>query len=183
MGPRSFLKDKVILKNLVAMTYFWGGVSFGSYMISFQLKYLPGAMYANSMASSLSEMLSYVLGGVIYNTFGIKKSFATTFLIAAVGGTMILIWGEENPELMPIFVTLAKYGISTGFVLVYIGTVEIFPTMFTASAFAICNFFARSLTIMAPQVAELPAPTPMVIFTLMSVIGIFATFMIDENRK
>jgi MFS family permease len=106
------------------------------------------------MASSGSELLAYILGGILYKKIGIRLAFCFSFMISVVGGVMILIWGENNPQIMPIFVTLAKFGISSGFVIVYVSTVDVFPTLFCATALGFCNFFARVATILAPLVAE-----------------------------
>jgi len=106
------------------------------------------------MASSGSELLAYILGGILYKKVGIRLAFTISFLISVVGGLMILFWGTNNPQLMPIFVTLAKFGISSGFVIVYVSTVDVFPTLFCATALGFCNFFARLATILAPLIAE-----------------------------
>lgn len=73
---------------------------------------------------------------------------------------------------MPIFVIITKIGISGSFVTVYLCMVDIFPTLFLASAFGFCNFLARVLTIIAPQVAEVDPPVPMIILTCLCATGI-----------
>lgn len=55
-----------------------------------------------------------------------------------------------------------------------------FPTLFAASAFGICNLTARIFTIFAPLVAEIPAPLPMIIFTTLAALSAaFAYFLND----
>jgi len=73
---------------------------------------------------------------------------------------------------MPYFVVLAKFGIASGFVILYVSTVDVFPTLFCATALGFCNFFARILTIMAPEVSERSAPLPMAIFVSLTSFGI-----------
>ena len=92
-----YLKQRDIQINLLVMTYMWGTVSFTYYLISFQLKYLPGDVYNNSMASSASELLAYILGGILYKKIGIRLAFCFSYLISVVGGAMILFWGTNNP--------------------------------------------------------------------------------------
>lgn len=72
---------------------------------------------------------------------------------------------------MPFFVVLAKFGISGGFVLCYASTVEVFPTLFCATALGFCNFFARVLTILAPEIAEREPPLPMALFVALTGLG------------
>ena len=178
-----YLKQRDIQVNLLVMTYMWGTVSFTYYLISFQLKYLPGDVYNNSMASSGSELLAYILGGILYNKIGIRLAFCFSYLISVVGGVMILFWGTNNPQLMPIFVTLAKFGISSGFVIVYVSTVDVFPTLFCATALGFCNFFARVATILAPLIAEKQPPLPMLIFTSMTAVGSVLALFIRPAKK
>ena len=178
-----YLKQRVVLQNLLLMAYMWSAVSFCYYMISFQLKYLPGDIYENSLASSGSELLAYLIGGLCYSFLKIRKSFAISFVIALVGGILILTLGVKDVSYMPLFVTLAKFGISGGFVIVYVATVDLFPTLFVATAIGICNFFSRFLTILAPQVAELDPPIPMSIFIALSALGLILSFFIIEKKK
>jgi len=48
------------------------------------------------MASSGSELLAYVLGGILYKKVGIKLAFTISFLISVVGGLLILFWGQQD---------------------------------------------------------------------------------------
>ena len=135
------------------------------------------------MASSGSELLAYILGGILYKKVGIRLEFTISFLISVLGGLMILFWGTNNPQLMPIFVTLAKFGISSGFVIVYVSTVDVFPTLFCATALGFCNFFARVATILAPLIAEKKPPLPMLIFTSMTALGSVLALLIRPAKK
>ena len=145
-----YLKQRTVFINLVVMAYMWCAVSFCYYMVSFQLKYLPGNIYNNGMASSGSELLAYALSGVVYKFLKIRLSFVFSFSVGLFGGLLILFLGKKDESWMPIFVIFAKFGISMGFALVYIATEQLFPTLFCATAFGICNLFSRGLSIGAP---------------------------------
>jgi len=164
------------------MAYMWSAVSFCYYMIIFQLKYIPGNIYINSMSSALSEMVANILAGFLYKYLGAKKSFIVCFCVALVGGSLILFMGVDNTTWVPIFIIFAKGGIAANFVIVYIASAEIFPVLFSATALGICNFFARFLTILAPFVAELDPPTPMAVFCSLSIGGIVLALFIKESK-
>lgn len=132
---------------------------------------MPGNIYNNAFASGGSELVAVALGGYLYGKLGIKLSFTLLFALSSVGGICILFLGAEYLFWMPFFVILAKFGIAGAFVIVYIATVDIFPTLFCATALGFCNFFARVLTILAPQVAERDPPLPMIIFVSLTTIG------------
>ena len=135
------------------------------------------------MASSGSELIAIVLSGIVYKKFGIRLAFFISYVISVVGGICILIWGEAHTGLMPLFVIFAKFGISSGFVIVYVSTVDIFPTLFCATAIGFCNFFARIATILAPEVAVRSAPLPMLIFTSMTALGAVLSLFIRPPPK
>ena len=58
-----------------------------------------------------------------------------------------------------------------------------FPTMFAVTSMGIANLFSRTVGIFASVVAELPYPTPMIIFTAVNIVaGISALFIIDVKE-
>ncbi len=95
---------------------------------------------------------------------------------------MILFFGQNSVFLMPIFVGVARIGISAGFNLIYLMNAEVFPTLFAATAMGICNLLARIITILSPQVAEMPGATPMVIYSLFCIGGISTTYFLKLNQ-
>jgi MFS transporter, OCT family, solute carrier family 22 (organic cation transporter), member 4/5 len=147
------------------MAYMWMCCSFSYYMIIFYLKYLPGDIYNNSLSSSGTDLVASICGGALYSKLGIKKSFTFLWIISTVGGLVIIFLGANATVWMPIFVVITKFGISACFIIVYVATVDVFPTLFSATALGFCNFFARVLTIVAPQVAEVEPPVPMIVLT------------------
>lgn len=134
-------------------------------MIIFYLKYLPGDIYNNSLSSAGTDLIASLVGGAMYTRLGIKKSFTLLWTISTLGGVIIIFLGNNATFAMPIFVVITKFGISACFIIVYVATVDVFPTLFAATALGFCNFFARVLTIVAPQVAERPPPLPMIVLT------------------
>lgn len=165
------------------MCYMWSSVSFCYYMIIFLLKYIPGNVYINSMSSALSEMVANIIAGFLYKYLRVKLSFIVCFSVALVGGALILFLGVDDVNWIPVFILFAKGGIAANFVIVYIATAEMFPTLFTATAMGICNFFARFLTIMAPYVAELDPPIPMAVFCSLCIGAlVLAMFIVDKKK-
>lgn len=170
-----YLRQRIIWQNMIVMAYMWAATSFTYYMISFQLKYLPGNVYNNSLASGLSEMVAIAIAGFMYSKLGLKVSFTILYLMSFAGGMCVLFIGSSDSGAsgiwMPIFVVLAKFGISGAFVLLYVSTTDVFPTLFCATALGFCNFFARILTILAPEIAERDPPLPMTLFVILTGLG------------
>ena len=155
------------------MAYMWSAASFAYYMINIYMKYLPGNIFTNTFASGFSELVADIVSGMIYGRLGARLTYSGLLALSLLGGVCILFMGESTSSVaMPIFVMLAKFGISGAFNTNYVCTVDVFPTLFIASAMGFCNFFSRALTILAPEVAERPPPLPMALFTALCAGGI-----------
>ena len=160
------------------MTYQWTTCAFGYYLIMFQLKYWPGDIYINTIASTVAGNIAYVVSTWIYTRSGIKPSFVGLFSMSVVGGACVLVMGESVSIWMPVFVTFASFGITGAFMIVYLCMVDVFPTLFVSTAMGFCNFMARVMTIAAPIVAELAPPLPMSLFVSMTSLAVVLTFLI-----
>jgi hypothetical protein len=98
-GPKPlsfYLRQRTVLINLIVMSYMWASVSFCYYMVSFQIKYLPGDIYTNGIASSISEILAYFCSGLVYRYLKIRLSFCVSFAVGLVGGLLILFLGSSH---------------------------------------------------------------------------------------
>jgi hypothetical protein len=173
--------DFTIFANLAVMSVAWGVSSLDYYLITFFMKYLPGSIYANTAVSSISEIAAYICSGLFFKTLGGKVAFIISFTVAAVGGLCILFFKDEQGLMIALFVLLAKFGISCAFNLVYMQTPLLFPTHLTATAFGICNIFARSLSIPAPILAEAEEPLPMLVYSGSAILGLIATLFIKTD--
>jgi len=79
------------------MSFIWVAVSFDYYLVGFELKYLPGDIYVNGLASSISDNVAYVVSGLMYAKIGWKWSGASMFSLSTVGGLLIIFWGFRTP--------------------------------------------------------------------------------------
>ena len=53
---------KVLLFNLVMMLFAWTAMSFGSYLLVFYTKHLPGEVYSNTMFIGFASLI-FILAG------------------------------------------------------------------------------------------------------------------------
>ena len=60
---------------------------------------------------------------------------------------------------VPVFISIAKFGISAAFNMVFLAFVALTPVQFTSSMFGLANFVARWVTFLAPLTAELEDKT------------------------
>jgi len=181
--PMTFCKDKALLCNLILMTIFWTSSSFNYYIITFYLKYIPGNIYVNTSLACVSEVIAYICSGFVMNTFGVKLSFMISFIVAAVGGILLVIFFNAEGALIAVFVLFAKFGISFAFNISYLATPKMFPTILASTAFGICNVFARFSTVLSPLIAELPDPVPMSIFSVMCIASALLPLLLRPVKK
>ena len=139
-----------MLRNLLIMIGIWCFTSFNFYLMSFQVKYLGGDIFQNTVITSISQTVAAIFGGVLYQKLGVKRTFALSFLLSMIGSTYLL---HDNS---PLFILLARFGCSSCFCIVYLANADIFPPKFASTVFGLCNTASRILTITAPMVAELP---------------------------
>ena len=87
-----YLKQKKIFFNLIIMSVIWLATSFGYYLILSLINTFDD-VYISGLTSSLSEMIAYVISGLLYEKIGVKLSFIIAFAISTLGGVLILAWG------------------------------------------------------------------------------------------
>lgn len=171
------------------MTIMWSAVSFTTYLLHFQLKYLQGNIFVNSNYCALADSIAVIAGGLIFAKLGLKNTYYVAFSFGLIGGLGILQTeitklqmntdGMSQAEIfdkqlqlssrIPICVFIAKFGIEIGFLSSYFASFtddRIFPIEKRATAIGLCKVVARGLTGTAPMINELPDPVPMVCFSV-----------------
>lgn len=69
-------------------------------------------------------------------------------------GSLLLLFYPNDIAYIPLYVTIAKFGVAASFNIVYLVAVGLIPTMFASTVFGFCNVAARFVTIAAPIIAE-----------------------------
>jgi hypothetical protein len=127
--------------------------SFTYFLFNFKIKKIQGSITLNTLASSVSEVVAKVLCLFIYQKVGPRTSYGISYLVASAG-TMLLLCFPDSVEFIPLFVTISKFGICISFNTGFLASVDLVPTIFSASVFGLCNFAARLLTILSSEIAE-----------------------------
>ncbi|CDW83769.1 solute carrier family member 5 [Stylonychia lemnae] len=180
------LKDLIKIRrhmiNLIIMVTIWIGSSFNYYLINFQLKYIKGDFFVNTITASLTEVPAYILSGILYQKLGIRIVLVSCFIISLVGGIFLLIFSNYT-DVIPVFILLARFGVSATFSICYLANATIFPTIFAGTAFGICNIFAKMATIISPMLAEVDPPVPMTVFCIVSGSAAVLSLFIQTTPK
>ena len=155
-----FITNKTLFVNIAVMVCVWSTTSAGYYLINFNMKYIGGSILGNIFSSVSSEIIASLVASVIFSCMGCKSSLIMFFFISGAAGA-VSCYTFESPLIITALVLVAKFGISAAYCLIYITTARIFPPEYAATAFGICNIFARVLTSAIPMIIELPNPFPM----------------------
>ena len=149
------------------MAPIWLVVAFNFYLIQFLVATFQDA-YSVTIISQVSEIAAYIFSGVILEYIGPKFSLSASFGLSALSGLFIIVYGLQNQNSWTFLglILTAKFGISCAFNIVYITHASVFPTLFVSTSLGFCNFLARLLTTLTPQVSLLAEPTPMICFTV-----------------
>ena len=101
-----------------------------------------------------------------------------------MAGLAILCVNVNNSGwIFPVLVGLARLGVVGTFCSLWISHPRMFPTFFAATSMGIANFASRSIVIMAPMVAEIAYPIPIVVFTSLTILSGISSLFIIENSK
>jgi hypothetical protein len=96
--------------------------------------------------------------------------------------TIYIFTGPDQYYLVPLLLLGAFYGYSSVVLCNWISTPVLFPVIFSSTAIGICNVLARLATILAPQVAELEQPLPMIIISVMGSVSAFGALLFSPYK-
>jgi len=86
-----------------------------------------------------------------------------------------------NGWIFPALILFAKFGVSSCYIVNYIANFDLFPSKLTVTIFGMGSFLGNFVTIAAPQVAQIQGLTPVIVFTSLSAIALFASFFIQKK--
>ena len=166
------------------MTLTWQALGFTYTLVSFELKYLQGDIFMNSYNSAIAEIIAKLGAGVVLIRLGVKPLFATAFIIAFLGAINLLqLSSHADPIYASILIMMTKFGVSMGWVAACLSMIELFPSSLVATAFGICNVMNKSVAMIAPLVAEMPPPTPMLIVVAVTALAGLLTQQFKLNKE
>ncbi|CDW86321.1 solute carrier family member 5 [Stylonychia lemnae] len=137
-GIREFMKDKVLVKNLVVNVLLWMVTICTYNIITIHSNYFPGDQYKSDIVGACVELPAYILGEVIYEKVTGKKLFFFSYMFAAIAGSLMLT-NQGNIEMIASY--SARFGISITYSGIYLSN-EVFPVLYSSTTFGVCNFFA-----------------------------------------
>ena len=161
---------------LFTQMYAWAAVSFAYYGLSFKSSTLSDDPYLNFVLSGLMELpATFVCARLMdHPRLGRRTSYMGTMLLIALALVVGAAWEGGATTLF----MMGKFGATGAFNLIYVQTVELFPTAVRNSALGLCSAFGRVGSISAPPLARAMGATAcMVIFSVTSLVGALLCFL------
>ena len=163
------LKQFATLKNLSISVCLYWSISFKYYMMSLYMKYIGGDVMMNILFTGICEIIANIFTYIMVNKFGLRVSFVICSFICIIFGFLLLF--DMPGYLIGICVVCARFGVQAEFpMLHYYNNIGIFNPLFVPFLYLIGGFWAKMWTVLAPQVAEMPKPIPMMTYLIVSVI-------------
>ena len=181
-------KHRTILYRTLNMFLQWFSATMVYYGLLFGSTSLYGDPYVNFTLVVLAELPSMFLYLKLPHMYGRRNSLVASQTISAIccicGGLLI-----ENSNLALLQITLVMIGrlfAGLGFTLVYLYTLELYPTDMRNTAIGTCSSIARIagvIAILMENLKEFWPPMSMVIFGTVSIIAAVLAFKLPETRN
>ena len=137
-------------------------------------------IYVTGLVSAASEITGFPFSGMIYEKFGLRKTYMISLGIASLGGALIIFYGldHQGSITFPIFFVLCKFVLSSAYSIIVVSNSALFEVEKAATAFSIPTFMAGLSMAASPLIATLEQPIPMYIFCLSSILcGVCSVFL------
>ena len=77
------------------MALVWLATDFNYFLIKFMINTFT-QVYITGLVSSLSGLIAYVHGGILYKRLGLKRSITLNFSLSAIACLVLIFHGLEN---------------------------------------------------------------------------------------
>ena len=154
--------------------------TFGFYLLTFYLKYFPGNLFENAAIFAGSDLLAYVLSGIVLKCTRLCTAIRIASFIAGTGGILYLFVSDFT-NFAPLVICLARVGMSMLYNICLISVNRLFQTQTVTTAYGIVNFCAHIFSCLAPMVAEIKNPYPFLVFDVLIIVGFVTSFYLTES--
>ena len=176
---RDLWKNPRLRHNIIFSAIIWCALIVNYYIVAFYLKYFPGDIFQNSFTMAFSDVVSYLISGLVLKRFGLTLSVIVSLVTAALGAVLYLFL-FSHLALIPVFIILCRVGNSMLLNIMYVTNNTLFPTQFQSSSFGILNFISHVSAVSAPLIAEMHDPLPFFIYAVNCVVAMFSSFFLRQ---
>lgn len=168
------------------MAYQWFSVTVAYYGISFALTELSGDPYLNFFLGALMSFPSIAINLLFVHVLG--RRFILSVLQATAGfaclGAGLLTLYPDLAIVQTLLGLFGRFGSNCAFSIVYIYTIELYPTVIRSTAVGLCSTIARFggvASMMLASLSQVWQPLPMVIMGALAVLGGALALLLPET--
>ncbi|CAL1546123.1 unnamed protein product [Lymnaea stagnalis] len=187
------LKTPVLLIRCLILFFNWIVVVMTYYGLSLNVGNLSGDIYLNFCLSALTEVISSIFAFLLMDRLGRKALHCFSMLLGGVACICALfpvLYGDMESQWMTVALShVGKFGSSASFVIIYIYSAELFPTVMRNSGMGLCSVTARIGAVLAPYISDiglvisgdLSVVLPQLIFGGLSVVAGLLALKLPET--
>lgn len=113
----------------------------------------------NNYISDISEIFANLFAVSVLKMLGYKKTIVASYLVAMNGMVALILVGLiiESPAnwIIQMLVLLAKLGVSSAYLLSYLGNAKLFDQNILATTMGLCSCISRAANVLANPIADL----------------------------
>eukprot|EP00057_Strongylocentrotus_purpuratus_P013413 XP_011667887.1 PREDICTED: organic cation transporter protein [Strongylocentrotus purpuratus] len=174
-------------RRTLILMYIWSVCAVVYHGFNLSTSTLGINVYISFFVSAAIEIPAYTLDIFIvqHHWLGRRRSMVLTLLLGGVA-CLLTIFIAPGPFRAGV-AFIGKFGISAAFGLIYLYTIELFPTSLRTAGLGICSMTGRIANILAPLIlltTEYWIHTPLVIFGSCTILaGILCLFLPETRGK
>ncbi|GFO13863.1 solute carrier family 22 member 13 [Plakobranchus ocellatus] len=186
---------RTLLTRSLIVFFNWFVASMVYYGLSLNVGDLSGNIYLNFFLSAVVELLSYFFLLALLDVTGRKVMQCFSMVLggaACIAAIFPVLYGSDSIAWVTVVLSqTGKFGASAAFIVIYVYTAEIFPTVMRNSAIGLCSICARLGGILAPYIGDLDdllekdlgIALPLLIFGGLSVAAGLLVLLLPETSN
>nr|XP_054773727.1 organic cation transporter protein-like [Lytechinus pictus] len=178
-------RHRSLRRRTFIMMYAWSVCAVVYHGLNLSTSNLGINVYLSFFVSAAIEIPAYTLSIFIaeHHWFGRKKSTVITLLTGGLA-CLLTIFIPIGPSRAGV-AFIGKFGISCAFALIYLYTIELYPTTLRAVGLGMCSMTGRVANILSPMVlltADYWVHAPLLIFGTCTVLSSLLCIFLPETR-
>lgn len=142
-------------RHLLIFTLIWTVVSVSYHILLFhQTKLQGGGIYLNGFVMAFAEFTANIVIGTFLVTMGVKNTLLASFTLSALSSVIYLFPILTLDLWFATILFVMKFALSSAFAATFFGTNALFRGDLVPIIFALCNMFARLITMAAPIIGQ-----------------------------
>ncbi|KAF5290281.1 hypothetical protein FQR65_LT11615 [Abscondita terminalis] len=177
-------KHRNILKRSLVIFFDWMVNSMAYYGLSWNTNNLGGNDHVNFVISGAVELPAYILLLLTLNRWGRKYTLSGCMIVGGVTLMLTMVVPSDSNWAIVTLAMIGKLTITSSYAILYVFSVEQFPTVIRNAALGVGAVCARIGSISAPFInltSEIWKPLPLIVFGILSLIGGSASLVLPER--